>query len=82
MQPTQPPEPPRNEYLVVWAIDMEARSSEEAAAGAREAQRAPDSQATHFTVINKRSGFAYCVDNGVMREFCCRSLIPHMANMR
>jgi len=38
------------EYEVVWKIDVEAESHEEAARTAKKIQQEPDSLATHFVV--------------------------------
>jgi len=42
-------------FLVVWKIDIEAESAEEAAALALEIQRDHESQATFFEVTNKKT---------------------------
>lgn len=53
------------EYRVVWEIDIEAESPEEAAEQALEAQRDPESIATVFDVF-EASGKRTRVDAGIM----------------
>jgi hypothetical protein len=48
--------PDMADYLVTWAIDIEADDPIEAAAMALAVHRDPESTATHFVVLDKAAG--------------------------
>jgi hypothetical protein len=50
------------EFLVIWEIDISADTSAEAAAEALRIQRDPFSEATFFTVVDKKTGEKRTVD--------------------
>lgn len=51
-----------NSYSVVWAIDIDAESPEEAAQKALQYQRDPNSTATVFNVENVETGEQSTID--------------------
>ena len=53
-----------NSYKVIWAIDIEADSHQEAAEIALDIQRDPDSIATIFEVTDTDNKEAQMVDSG------------------
>lgn len=50
------------EYLVIWDIDIDAETPEEAAREARAIQQDPASEATFFSVIDRDTGKEVLID--------------------
>ena len=56
------------EFLVIWEIDISAGTPEEAAAEALRIQRDPFSEATFFTVVDKKTGEKATIDLEILDE--------------